>query len=251
MRIGLVLVSVLDSRSVGEIARIAAAFPNVELKFVGLRVGFDQKCFEFADNGSQKLIEAKTYENWSSFGAGESDSIRIAINGGHGLRYPEVQSEVALSLEAICAQISSVMAEGSAPLQSFDLIFSGPQPETKFNSDQLCEFIEEWRSVLTSAHFVCTQPQLPLSLQAFLALNKVLEITHGQKAPPHTSREETQQGLRFPEEKLQEWLTALGIDIHRGNAYSSLKRLLNGRLASQDELRVLSAVVQQTVRKLT
>lgn len=250
MKIGIVLVSILDSRSVGEIARIAASFENVELKFVGPRVGFDQKCFEFADNGAQKLAEAKTYKNWSAFGAAEPDSIRIAFNGGHGLRYPELQSDLALSLESICSRIKTVFAEGQAPLHSYDLIFSGPQQETKFNSDQLCVFIDEWQSVLGSAHFVCSPPQLPLSLQAFLALSKILEIPVPEAEVDPAVNSDAKE-LRFPEEKLQEWLTSLGIDIHRGNAYVSLKRLLNGRLASQDELRVLSAIVQQTVRKLT
>lgn len=251
MKVGLVLLSVSDSRSVGEIARIAASFDQVELKFVGPRVDFDQKCFEFADSGSQKLTDAKTYESWSDFCASETDSIRVAFNGGHGLRYPELQSDLALPLEAICSRITSVMNEGPAHLNSFDLIFSGPQQETKFNSDQLCVFINEWQWVLSSAHFICAPPQLPLSLQAFLALSKVLEIPTQQDPTFQPVQNDDVKDLRFPEEKIQEWLGALGIDVHRGNAYSSLKRLLTGRLASQDELRVLSAIIQQTVRKLT
>lgn len=250
MNIGLVLIGISDSRTVGEMARVAASFQNTTLKFIGPRVEFDQKCFEFADNGSQKLVDAKTFLDWSDFGQRGGDSIRIAFNGSHGLRYDELKSETGQTIESITERIRNVLLENTSTLANIDFIFCGPQQETKYNSDQLCAFISEWQSVLASSHFICAPPPLPLSLQAFLSLTRATELPAAIEKPMMGPGVDGPKELRFPEEKLQEWLTALGIDVHRGEAYSSLKRLLNGRLASNDELRVLSAVIQQTVRKL-
>jgi len=64
-----------------------------------------------------------------------------------------------------------------------------------------------------------------------------------------TSKGET---FYFPDEAIQSWLHTLGFQFgdRRTDVYKVLKRILLRNLSTSKELRVLEAVVHQTVRKL-
>ena len=56
----------------------------------------------------------------------------------------------------------------------------------------------------------------------------------------------------FPEETLKSWLETLGFELgdRRANALRTLNRVLLENEPTPEELRVLEAIVRQTVRKL-
>src|SRR5690606_8493203 len=119
------------------------------------------------------------------------------------------------------------------------LIFS---PEDRGLSNEDLDFANFIVSLPTYGSF----SSLNISHAVMLAL--YLAQTHLQIADEQT--ENHHENFQFPEEPLREWLHTLGFQTgeRRTDAFKVLKRILLSNVPTAKELRILEAIVNQTVR---
>lgn len=262
-RVAVVLVRPIYPRNIGMCARAMANMGVSRLVLIAPQCELTEDAKQGATNAQSVLRNAVIYPSLDAFAETEGDGLRIAFSGRAGkLRVPD---RFDLKLDALRAQNKPLLFDSSAPLH---LIF-GPEDDG-LNDDEI-----------RLAHHVCALPTfgeffsmnlshaVMLSLytlrtrleplvndpQAAVVATRLKPNNLGSKSADELAKEERR--LRrapryFPEETLKAWLEALGfeIDARRVNALRILNRLLLENEPTHDELRVLEAILQQTVRKL-
>lgn len=256
-RITVVLVRPIYPRNIGMCARAMANMGCGRLVLIAPQTEITEDAKQGATKAQAVLRGAITYPSLSEFYASEGEGLRLALSGRDGrLRTPE---KLDTKLAQLNAAANSMLADTTIPIY----LFFGPE------DDGLND--EEIRHM----HHVCSLPtygeffSMNLSHAVMLALYLLRSTLHDPSldfiSPQQSSDATKSEGelmkerLRairapkyFPEKTIDTWLDTLGFDLdnRRVNAGRILKRILLENEPTHDELRILEAVIQQTVRKL-
>jgi tRNA/rRNA methyltransferase len=202
---------------------------------------------QMAANGQEGLANRKVYTHWDEFLDANPDGIRIALTARDG------RARTLHDLKSGLQFIAELPEVKRASLNKIYLIF-GPED---------CGLAGE---EIDRAHFACSLPtygenwSLNLAQAVLLALFILRDTWGGQRTTldgQHRPREindsaRTKTKNILPDKVLRDWIETLGFDIskRRINAYTVLRRILLHNVPSTKELRILEAVLQQTLRKL-
>jgi TrmH family RNA methyltransferase len=232
--IHVVLVRPLYSRNVGGVSRALGNMGGHRLILVNPQCEVDYEARQGAAGAQKHLIEHTHYESWDQFYKKEAHGVYIAFCA---------RKKIETDTLEYAARVKNLVSEKIAFEKPIYLIF-GPEDHGLSNDDTRL------------ANFICALPtygsfeSLNLSHAVLLALyilQNELKLVHLADAPV-LAREE----FYFPDNVLQTWLHDLGFEFgeRRTDVYKVLKRILLRNLASPKELRILEAVLFQTVRKI-
>jgi tRNA/rRNA methyltransferase len=240
-----VLASPIYERNVGATSRAMSnmGFEKLILVAPKCEITFDAQ--QAAATGQHALQNRTVYSSWTEFENNEPDSIRIAFTTKDG-KARQVR-DLKPSLDWI--------KENSPQFSDTD----GPTPVIHFVFGR-----EDWglsSEDLENCNFACClptfgeNPSLNLAQAVLIALYILRDHWGGSRTPLEnkgTVRSQSQTSRQFPDSILQEWLEVLGFDLDRGkvNAFAVLKRILLQNTPDTKEVKILEAVIQQTIRKL-
>jgi TrmH family RNA methyltransferase len=228
-----VLVRPIYPRNVGAVSRAMANMGAGRLILIAPACAIDHEARQGAAGAQTRLLEANVYSSWEEFYSAEPEGLRIAFSGK--IKRDSDDLDYAAGLKK-----DSALVAATKPVY---FIF-GPEDQGLSNEDsQYANFIYR---LPTFGEFS--------SLNLAQAVLLALYITR-QELQAATVEESTESSehFSFPEKSLKDWLEVLGFELgdRRSDAYQVIKRILLKNIATAKELRVLAAVVNQTVRKLT
>lgn len=245
-RIHVVLHRPIYPRNIGMCARAMGNLDGGRLILVAPRCDINEEAKQGAVHAQRFLREATIYRNLDDFQAREGRGIRIALTGKDWrLKKPDELEQTILAM----------MQEPQHPIHdrksAIYLVFGTEDDGLAKEEMELC-------------HHVCRLPtfgeisSLNLSHAVLLALYIVqarLRRLSNLTAPPTTTerRSDTISApLYYPSETIKKWLEALGFDLgaKRISIEKKLNRIFLSRCPTDEELRVIDSVLQQTVRKL-
>lgn len=218
-RMFLVLAHEHEARNLGLAAQAVGAFGADGLILVDCPIKINQTALICAGSSKQVVIQSRPYNNWTEFWKSEPKGDAVLISSTQG--------------QAAHKDFASVPGNDLKPLY----IISTPQHQQNRVIAEANILDTWWPSYLSVT-------DENLNLAAALALYQVRTLTV-QPTPAKMAA--------FPESAVKEWLNALQMNQAEGDnkAYELIKGLIVDRSFSERELRLLEAVIQQTVRKLT
>ena len=239
--ISTVLVRTLYASNVGGAARAMANMGGHRLILIDPFCEPLSQKSKMAAAGAQPYLEKLTvYDSWDQFYAAEGNGLRIAFTAREGRR-----REVKEFNSLLCR-----LKKKSADVfqQPVYLVF-GPEDNGLDTGD--LQFINFCASLNT---FGSAFRSLNLA-QAVLVANYVAQDFLKNEISPTVLMEPKRKRtpLYFPDPTIRRFIEAIGFDINarKSSAYLTLKKLLLENDPSDRELRVLEAILQQAVRKLT
>lgn len=241
-RVHVVLHRPIYPRNVGMCARAIGNMGAGRLIIVNRIEPLGDESKQGAAHAQEILASATRYASLQDFYAGEPDGVRIALSGKDWrLKTPD---DLATLLASELTDPSHRLHEPETPIY---LIFGTEDDGLSAEEMELC-------------HFVCRLPtftdinSLNLSHAVLLALYIVrTALTTIERKAASPAAAPPAEAVAYPQKLIHEWLLHLGFDLSspRINIEKTLNRVLLGRAPTQDELRVLNNVLQQTVRRLT
>lgn len=233
-----VLVRPLYSRNVGSVSRVMGNMGAQRLILIDAQCEIDYEARQGAAGAQTHLMEITQYKSWEHFFENEQHGVRIAFCARE-----KIESDT-LTYEERILEIKNNSDLSGLPIY---LIF-GPEDHGLSNDD------------VRLANFICALPtygsfiSLNLSHAVLLALY-ILKAEYNNTPIQKNDlsvEEPAAEKFFFPEEVLQTWLQSLGFQFgdRRTDAYKVLKRILLKNISSPKELRILEAILFQTVRKL-
>ncbi len=236
-----VLVRPIYPLNIGYVARSMANMGADKLILIAPKCEIDHEARLGAAGAQQRLIEATIYENWKDFFANEPDGIRLAF---HGREKKEKDAS------AFSDRMRILNSSEPQWIEKPHYLFFGT--EDKGLSDEDLEFMNYIVPLPTFGEFKSMNLSHAVMLAIYIYQNAMFEFEAAAPAKIGAAQKLEQDTFYFPEDSIKEWLKVLGFDIldRDRSAYTVLKRLLLQRLASAKELRMLEAIVQQTIRKL-
>lgn len=238
--INVVLARTLYPSNIGSTARAMANMGAHRLILIAPQCEPNASRAKMAAAGAQELLEKIViYETWKDFYAVEGGGFRIALTRRPG-RYRE--------LNLLPNSMRQLIAEQSELINQPWYFVFGPEDNGLDNNDlafvNICAELPTYGSFgsLNLSHAVLLT--LSLAQQIFQAS----EFKNTIENQPALER----RPLAFSDEILREWIEAIGFDIEarRASAYLTVRKLLLQKNPSDQDLHVLQAVLQQTVRKL-
>ncbi|OFZ10823.1 MAG: hypothetical protein A2Z20_01340 [Bdellovibrionales bacterium RBG_16_40_8] len=240
LSLNVVLVRPNYPRNVGSVSRALANMGAARLILIQPSCEINLEARQGAAGAQTHLLERTCYDSWDSFFANEREGIRIAFCAR------EKKETDTLDLSSRLQKLNNIGALSTQPLY---LIF-GPENHGLKNSD------------VEYANFICQLPifgtfkSMNLSHAVMLALyvvqSTIAQITFSTSENIASTAMLHCERFEFPAEAIKDWLSKLGFEFgdRRTDAYKVIKRILLNNLASSKELRILEAVIHQTIRKL-
>ena len=232
-----VLVRPIYSRNVGSVSRAMGNIGAGRLIIIDSKCEYNLEARQGASGAQTRLMEANWYASWDEFFNKELDGIRIAFCA----RKKQDTDPIIFSERA--AEILPEV-QSNRPLY---LIFG---PEDHGLSNQDCSLVHHIHQLPIRGDF----ESLNLSHAVLLALFIVDQAFLKKEIQMPTVQDSESLGDRayFPEQSITDWLDALKMAIgnRRTDAYKVLKRYLLRQRPTTKELRILEAVIHQTIRKL-
>jgi len=240
-----VLVRPIYSRNVGSVSRAMANIGAGRLILIDAKCEYNLEARQGAAGAQTRLMEATRHNTWDDFYTKETDGIRIAFCG---IKKSETDG---IGFES---RLQEYINEIS-PARPLYLIF-GPEDYGLTNDD--CQF----------AHYIHQLPargdysSLNISHAVLLALyiadrTYTSHVAQNPEVTPTTISpasldDSNRSKFYFPEQPIKAWLDAIRMDVgnRRTDAYLVLKRYLLKQRPTAKELRILEAIINQTVRKL-
>lgn len=229
-----ILVRPLYSRNVGNVSRTMANMGAQRLIVIDAQCEIDFEARQGAAGAQTHLLELTQYANWSDFLSKEPNGIRIAFCAR------EKKESDDLEFSARLVRLRSDNNFASLP---YYLIF-GPEDHGLTNSD------------VDFANFICDLPTYGPYRSMNLSHAVLLALFIFKRDAASASDTRTiglnDEPFYFPESVIHDWLHALGFEFgdRRTDVYKVLKRILLRNVSNPKELRILEAVLFQTVRKL-
>lgn len=245
--IHVVLVRSLYALNVGSVSRAMSNMGAHHLHLIQPQCEINYDAQQMAANGQAALQNRKTYASWEEFFDLNPDGIRVALTARDG------RARTLYDLKSGLEFIKTLPQVQEAPLTKIYLFF-GPED---------CGLSGE---EIDHSHFACSLPtyganwSLNLAQATLLALFILRDSWGGQRTTlegqflprevliPSGEKESN----KLPDGVLKSWIETLGFDLskRRINAYTVLRRILLHNIPTPKELRILEAILQQTVRKL-
>jgi tRNA/rRNA methyltransferase len=243
--INVVLVRTLYDSNIGAASRAMANMGAGNLILIDHRCTITFKAQQAAATGQEAFQNRREYESWTEFFANEPEGIRLAFSARDGRGRP--LWDLNNVLDWLKKEDPRLTKESETPLPIY-LIF-GPEDWGLSNED------------LNLVHFNCNIPtfgdnsSLNLAQAVLLALFILRSNWGGERTKldgQQPSRAIAARETSFPEQALFTWLSEMGFDLskRRINAYTVMKRMLLHNVPTRKELRILDAVLQQSIRKL-
>ncbi len=250
MRVHVVLHRPIYPRNVGMCARAIGNMGAGRLIIVERKEPLGDESKQGAAHAQEILASATHYSSLIEFYAGEPEGIRIALSGKDArLKIPD---DLPTLLAKELKDPKHRLHDRGTPIYLF---FGTEDDGLAADEMELC-------------HFVCRLPtfteinSLNLSHAVLLSLYIVrtaltaadaLEIASEVTTPIESNSAMAEADVHYPQRLIKEWLALLGFDLSspRINIEKTLNRVLLSRAPTQEELRTLNNVLQQTVRKLT
>lgn len=266
-RITVVLCRPIYPRNIGMCARAMANMGLSRLVLIAPQNELNFEAKQGATKAQEILSGAKIFDSLSEFYADEGEGVRIALSARVGqLRAPE---RFDLKLASLKRKKDSLFNDSATPIY---LLFGpeddGLNDEEIRGANHVCylpTFGQFYSMNLSHAVMLATYiahstradsiPDADAELEALLKASRKT----GESAAPKSAGEIQKEQLKLkhapkydPERTISAWLETLGfsLDQRQVNAARVISRLLLENEPSQDELRVLEAVIQQTIRKL-
>ncbi len=245
-QITIVLVGSIYPRNIGMAAR---AMANMGLSRL---VVCEPKCDPKSDEGRQGaagaqevLKNAEVYKSLNDFLLHDGEGVRIGLSARDGwMRSPEL----------LQTSLDHLKSSEAYHMDRNYFLFFGPE-DHGLSMDHL-----------QLMNLVCRLPtygevtSLNLSHAVLLTCFIVKEWLAGlpdfknakQSAVTGSKIPESKRPVYFPEKTIETWLSTLGFDLssQKINAAKTLNRIILENAPTHDELRVLEAALQQTIRKL-
>lgn len=245
--IHVVLIRSLYALNIGSASRAMSNMGAHHLHLINPQCELSYEAQQMAANGQEGLNNRREYDSWEEFCKMNPDGIRIALTARDG------RARQLHDLKSGLKFISQLPEVKRASLNKIYLIF-GPED---------CGLSGE---EVDQAHFACSLPtyganwSLNLAQAVLLALFILRDTWGGERTTldgqirPREVRLEGNLKLAniLPEKVIQDWIETLGFDLskRRINAYTVMRRILLHNVPTTKELRILEAVLQQTLRKL-
>jgi tRNA/rRNA methyltransferase len=242
--IHVVLVKPLYSRNVGYVSRVMANMGAAKLILVDSQCEYNLEARQGAAGAQTHLVEATHYKTVDDFLKNEPEGLRVAFSA---------RTKKETDTLPTTSRARMVLTDAQRLQQPIYLLF-GSEDHGLTKED------------LEYAHYILELPifgpfkSINLSHATLLALYIFQNEIRAVEKPSHETenfiRNEISKpestGFVFPKLALKEWLETLGFETgdRRTDALQVLQRILLKNLASNKELRVLEAIVNQTVRKL-
>ena len=243
-KISIVLHRPIYQRNVGMCARAMANMGLERLVIIHPSWELIEEGKQGAAHAQKILREAVIYADYGAFLAAEGEGVRIALSGRDGrLNRPTELGETLRVIAADCGHAAH------APETALYLHF-GPEDDGLSNEE------------MERCHYVCRLPtfseisSLNLSHAVLLASYMLRSTLQSATAPIEAhlprARDVQRSPAYYPSETIRRWLEALGFDLsaRRVSIEKTLNRILLSRCPTQDELRIVDVVLQQTVRLL-
>ncbi|MCB0366525.1 MAG: TrmH family RNA methyltransferase [Bdellovibrionaceae bacterium] len=248
VELNLVLVRTIYPTNLGATARVMGNMGFHRLILVDPQCEVNSKARQGAA-GAQDFLERRlTYSSWEEFYSQEGRGIRIGLTRRDG------KLRSALPLPEVLSRIPVDPPE-TVPLPVYLIL--GPEDDGLSAED--LKFVNYRASLPTFGEF----PSINLSHAAILASYIAQEWAHSIEADGASEDsqpvesggvDDNEKGrkLFFPDQSIRDWLVAMGFDLEkrRSSAYITLKRILLHNLPTDNELKVLEAILQQNIRKL-
>jgi len=243
--IRVVLAQPLYERNVGATSRAMSNMGFDRLILVNPQCEITFEAQQAAATGQEALQNRTVYATWEDFYQSEPDSIRIGLTTKDG-RARQVRDFLP-TLEWIATESPYFRKESENPAV-IHLIFGR----------------EDWglsAEDLERVNFACClptwgpNPSLNLAQAVLVALFMVRDTWGGERTRIENQlpdKRKKRPDTQLAEESLRKWLEEMGMNFEnrRINAYTVLKRMLLQNTPTPKELRILEAVLQQSIRKL-
>lgn len=245
-RISVVLHRPIYPRNVGMCARAMANMGLSRLVIVAPRAELNEQARQGAAHAQSVLREAKVYPSLAEFLAADGDGIRIAMSGKDGrLKRPD---GLDTTLERMVEDVEHPFHDGDVPIH---LVF-GPEDDGLSNEEmELCNFVCRLPTFGEITSLNLSHAVLLASYMTVTSLRRTSSPEVAHLATDDESKPEP-KGVYYPGNTIKLWLEALGFDLsaRRVSIEKTLNRILLSRCPNQEELRIIDAILQQTVRKL-
>lgn len=245
LEINIVLHRPIYPRNIGMCARAMGNLGAQQLIIVAPQCELTDEAKQGAAHAQDLLKNHKLYSDIDHFYENEKEGLRIALSGrDNKLKNPDELSITLNQIRESQDQFSHLK------LHRRIYLFFGPEDDgLSAHEMSLC-------------HHVCRLPtygdilSYNLSHAVLLALytvrtNLVAKISLTEEANA-TVDTVSKEAFFYPQRAIREWLLELGfnLDAKKVTIEKTLNRILLSQFPSQDELRLLNTVLQQTVRKL-
>jgi tRNA/rRNA methyltransferase len=201
----------------------------------------NSKSQQAAAAGQQPLQERVEYASWADFFDHEGDGLRVGMTRRGG------KQRVVSELPELLPPHLTPWTAG----QTFDrpvYLFFGPEDNGLSSAEM------RHMNLFATLPTYGEMGSLNLAQAVLLSLFVVRQVLQTPAHPqgPVSDAPATRRRLHFPETTVREWLETLGFDLSERStsAYTTLTRILMQNQASDQELRVLEAILQQNLRKL-
>jgi TrmH family RNA methyltransferase len=246
MNIHVVLVRTEHSANVGACVRAMANMGVERLILVDAKCPLDASARAMAAGAQELLLDVIRYPDWKSFFAVEGEGLRIAMTrrGGRKRKVAGLQEQ----LKEIVGESGVVKTAAGETVDNLYLVF-GPEADGLDSADlAMMNFSCHLPVFGEFASFNLSQAVL-LTLfmvrQQFPPVGRVKQVTGKPDSPVAP--------FYFPDQLIRDWIKAMGFDVgaRRSSAYLTLRRLFLQNQPTAHELRVLEAILQQNIRKLS
>ncbi len=262
--IRVVLIKTLYASNIGSTARAMTNMGAAQLILVNKNCEIDFATHQAAASGQRPLENRLEYKNLEEFYQNEPNGIRIAMTARDG-RARKVY-DFKSTLETLKNKLVNLTNDQSVikEVEEFQTpniiyLFFGTEDSGLSQED------------IQNCHYCCSLPtygenwSLNLSQAVLLTLFILRDTLGGTRTTldgqnrPRDLKEKLKatspgQSNLLPDQSIKLWLETLGFDLNthnKVNAYTVLKRLMLQNIPTTKEVRILEAVIQQTIRKLT
>lgn len=239
-RIVVVLHRPIYGRNVGMCARAMANMGLDRLVVVGARGEIDVEAKQGAAHAQDVLSSLVRYETLEEFVDSEGEGVRIALSGKDARL--QLSDDLSTTLRSATADPEHRIHASTTRIY---LMFGPEGDGLSAEEMEIC-------------HFICRLPtfgtitSLNLSHAVLLASYIVRTELDRNGIPERVTPETPLEAVVDERDSVNRWLEALGFDLSspRINIAKTLNRILMSRAPTQDELRLLRTVIEQTIRKL-
>jgi tRNA C32,U32 (ribose-2'-O)-methylase TrmJ len=247
-QIYVVLVRPIYPRNMGMCTRALANMQGTQVLFIAPQADpHSDEGKQGAAGAQESLRSSKVFASWDDFHKEHGGGLRIALSA-RNLR-GETAERLDVKLESLMAEKKTLLTQDDTPIY----LFFGPEDDGLSFQD------------IELANHVCALPtgneftSLNLSHAVLLTLYIVQKSLGQLQASPklaasadQVAQAPSRHPAYFPQKTIEDWVSAVGFDLskQRVNAAKTFQRILLENQPTDDELRVLEAVLQQNIRKL-
>lgn len=241
LKINVVLIETLYPMNIGAASRAISNMGAHRMIMIDRKCELGEATQLAAATGQEAWQNATEYKNWDEFLANEPQGVLVGLTARGG-RARSVEP-----LETAIATIAKHPAIESGEFRDIYLVFG--REDHGLNLEDL-----------SHCHFACSldlfgeNTSLNLAQAVLLTLYVYQKAIHADKTPVqnHKDTERKKVSNRLSDKILKDWLEALGFNVEdrKISAYSVLRRVILHNAPTAEELGILEAILEQTVRKL-